>query len=159
MRDRVLPIAQNYARLRSGFVMFCHAFFSALRRVERAADSAFLGHLTDDLLLDHYLRAVARKTAAEFWKDMPPKAPKKVVRMKAAVSPSFGRSVPSSEAQHLHRAIALRIESAKAEVLAQRIVGNERVERSPLPNNFLARGGENLGERGGFFIVERHALA
>jgi hypothetical protein len=60
-------------------------------------------------------------------------------------------------AQHLHRAIALRGESAQAEVLAQRVIGNERVERSPLPNNLLARGGENLSERGGFFIVERHA--
>src|SRR5947209_8310883 len=30
-------------------------------------------------------------------------------------------------AQHLHRAIALRLESAKAKFLAQRVVGNERV--------------------------------
>jgi hypothetical protein len=46
------------------------------------------------------------------------------------------------------------IEYTEAKVLAQRVVGHERVERSPLPNNLLARGGENLGERGGFFIVQ-----
>jgi hypothetical protein len=33
------------------------------------------------------------------------------------------------------------------------------VQRSPLPDNLLACGGENLCERGGFFIVERHACA
>jgi hypothetical protein len=47
-----------------------------------------------------------------------------------------------------------RIESTKAGVLAQRVVGHERVKRSSLPDNLLARGGENLGERGGFFIVQ-----
>ena len=52
-----------------------------------------------------------------------------------------------------------RIESAKAGLLAQRVVRHERMERPPLPNNCLARGSENLSERGGFFIVERHALA
>ena len=44
-------------------------------------------------------------------------------------------------AQHLHRAITLCIESAKTEVLAQRIVGHERVERSSFPDNLLACGG------------------
>ena len=71
---------------------------------------------------------------------------------------TFGTSA-KLRAQHLHRAIALRLESAKAEVLAQRVVRDEGVKRSPLPNNLLARGGENLGERSGFFIVERHAFA
>ena len=41
--------------------------------------------------------------------------------------------------------------------LTQRVAGYERGERLPLPNNFLARGGENFGERGRFFIVKRHA--
>lgn len=55
--------------------------------------------------------------------------------------------------QQLHRAVALRLESAEAEILTQRVIGDERVERSPFPNNLLARGGENLGQRSSFFIV------
>ena len=45
----------------------------------------FMGHATDDMLLDHYLRAVDRKTAAHYWKIVPPSAPKNVVPMTAAV--------------------------------------------------------------------------
>jgi hypothetical protein len=33
------------------------------------------------------------------------------------------------------------------------------VQRSTFPDNRLARGGENFSECGGFFFVERHALA
>ena len=33
------------------------------------------------------------------------------------------------------------------------------MQRSTFPDNFLACGSENLGERSGFFIVERHAFA
>ena len=62
-------------------------------------------------------------------------------------------------AQQLHRAIALRRKTAEAEILAQRVVRDERVERPPLPDDRFARGGENFGERGSFFFVERHALA
>ena len=79
MRERFLRIAQNYARLRSRFVMFCHAFFGALPLVERAACSAFLNHPADAMLLDHYLRAADRKTAAQYWKITPPKVRGKVV--------------------------------------------------------------------------------
>lgn len=32
----------------------------------------FMGHATDDMLLDHYLRAVDRKTAAQYWEIAPP---------------------------------------------------------------------------------------
>ena len=60
--------------------------------------------------------------------------------------------------EHLHRAIALRLESTQSEVVTQRVVGDERMERSPLPNNLLACGGEHFSKRSGFFIVERHAL-
>jgi len=62
-------------------------------------------------------------------------------------------------AEHLHRAITLRRESAEAEILAQRVVGDEWVESSAFPHNFLARGSENHSECSGFFIVERQALA
>src|SRR4051812_30999168 len=61
-------------------------------------------------------------------------------------------------AQHLHRAITLCLETAETKILAQRIIGDERVKGSPLPNDLLASGGENLGKRSGFFIVERHAV-
>ena len=37
----------------------------------------------DAMLLDHYLRAVDRKTAAQYWKIAPPKVRGKVVRKKA----------------------------------------------------------------------------
>ena len=32
----------------------------------------FMGHATDDMLLDNYLRAVDRKTAALYWQIGPP---------------------------------------------------------------------------------------
>ena len=38
---------------------------------------------TDATLLDHYLRAVDRQTAKQYWKLLPPKARGKVVRKKA----------------------------------------------------------------------------
>jgi integrase len=43
----------------------------------------FMGHATDDMLLDHYLRAVDRKTAAEYWKILPPSAPKNTLPIAA----------------------------------------------------------------------------
>ncbi len=55
----------------------------------------------------------------------------------------------------LRQAVSLRsarLESTEAEVLAQRVVRDERMNRSSLPNNLLARG----SERSGIFIVERH---
>jgi len=41
--------------------------------------------------------------------------------------------------------------------LTQWVISDEGVKRSFLPDNLLTRGGENFGERSGFFIVERHA--
>jgi hypothetical protein len=38
---------------------------------------------TGAIKLDHYLRAVDRKTAKQYWKIGPPSAPKNVVRKKA----------------------------------------------------------------------------
>ena len=57
-------------------------------------------------------------------------------------------------ARNFHRAITFRGEPPKTEFIAQWVVGHECVESSSFPNNFLTRGGENLGECGGFFIVE-----
>ena len=37
----------------------------------------YMGHATDDMLLDNYLRAVDRKTAARYWQIEPPAAPRK----------------------------------------------------------------------------------
>ncbi|MDR3403523.1 MAG: site-specific integrase [Chthoniobacter sp.] len=37
----------------------------------------YMGHATDDMLLEHYLRAVDRKTAALYWKITPPGVPRK----------------------------------------------------------------------------------
>jgi integrase/recombinase XerD len=44
----------------------------------------FMGHATDAMLLEHYLRAVDRNTAKQYWQIGPPKAPKKTVRKRAA---------------------------------------------------------------------------
>ena len=41
----------------------------------------YMGHATDDMLIDNYLRAVDRKTAARYWKLGPPKAALNVVPM------------------------------------------------------------------------------
>ena len=46
------------------------------------------------MLLDHYLRAVDRKTAKQYWKILPPKAPGKVVRKKALNALSQRTPVP-----------------------------------------------------------------
>ena len=46
----------------------------------------FMGHATDNMLLDHYLRAVDRKTAAQYWQIAPPSAPKNVLPMSATPS-------------------------------------------------------------------------
>ena len=43
----------------------------------------YMGHATDDMLINNYLRAVDRKTAARYWKIEPPKAPGNVVSMVA----------------------------------------------------------------------------
>lgn len=80
-----------------------------------------------------------------------------VRRLKFNARAEFRAVCAQLGAEHFHRAIAFCLESAKTEILTQRVVGDECVERSPLPDNLLARGGENLSERGGFFIVLGYA--
>ena len=41
----------------------------------------YMGHATDDMLIDNYLRAVDRKTAAQYWKLEPPLSPLNVASL------------------------------------------------------------------------------
>ena len=65
--------------------------------------------------------------------------------------------VRERSAQNLDCAITLRFETAKPKIMAQRILGDECLIGLAIPNDRFARSVQNLGERSGFFIVQRHA--